>query len=127
MPTKRQIEQVNQIKDPIARRKYAKLLSLPKGLQETMFAVGTADIIWQIAKDNNLTSEQLWKFSYIVGMVLLGETHITEFIKSIQEKCKLSFEESRNVARQINKELFLPIKEDLKIVHKIPKWPREEE
>lgn len=127
MPTKRQIEQLKEISDPLVKRKYTKLLQLPKNLQEAIFDTKTADIIDKTAKDNNLTPEQLWQFSYLVGMILLGELHITEFIKGIQEKCKIPHEISRNLARQANKELFLPLKEDLKIVHKIPKWPREDE
>ncbi len=127
MPTKNQIEQIKKIDNPLVRRKYTKLLQLPKNLQEAIFGVNTANTIEKIAKDNDLTSEQLWQFSYLVGMILLGELHIAEFIKGIQEKCKTSHEISRNLARQINKELFLSLKEDLKIVHKIPKWPREDE
>ena len=126
MPTKRQIEQLKEIQDPLARAKYAKLLQLPQDLQSALFDVQSADLIYRIAQENHLTSEQLWQFSYLVGMILLGEAHITEFIKKIQEKCQLPYEASRNLARQINQELFLPLKESLKIVHKIPKWPREE-
>lgn len=127
MPTKNQIEQAKKVSDPLVRRKYTKYLQLPQGLQEAMFDVKTADIIEKTAKENDLTAEQLWQFSYLVGMIFLGDLHIAEFIKAIQEKCKLPHEASRNLARQINKELFLPLKEDLKIVHRIPKWPREDE
>lgn len=127
MPTKRQMEQLKEIQDPLAKAKYAKLLQLPQDLQKAMFDVQTADLIYQIAQDNHLTSEQLWRFSYLAGEILLGELHITELIKKIQEKCELSYENSRAIARQINQELFLPLKESLKIVHKIPRWPREEE
>ena len=60
-------------------------------------------------------------------MILLGETHITKFVKSIQEKCGLTEEMARQVARGINQTVFLPIKESLKQIHKIPESPRENE
>lgn len=127
MPTPKQIEQLKNIKNPLIRQKYAQLAQLPQDLQDTMFAIETADKVYQVAQDNKLSSEQLWQFSYIIGMIFLGDLRITEFIKKLQDKCQLSYEGARAVAQQTNLEIFLPLKESLKLVHKIPRWPREEE
>lgn len=127
MPTKRQIEQLKNIKDPLTQRKYARLLQLPKELQDAIFATETADKIYEIGQKSALNDEQIWQYSYIIGMILLGDLHITEFIKTLQQKCRLPYDNARSLARQTNTEIFLPIKEGLKIVHKIPRWPRENE
>ncbi len=65
--------------------------------------------------------------SYIVGMVLLGETNIIDFLKSIEKECDLEREQARLLARDINSSIFLPVKDDLKKIHKISEWPRENE
>lgn len=127
MPTPKQIEQLKNIQNPLIRRKYAQLIQLPQDLQDAMFVMETADKVYQVSQDNKLSSEQLWQFSYIIGMIFLGDLHITEFIKKLQDKCGLSYEKARAVAQQTNLEIFLPLKESLKLVHKIPRWPREEE
>lgn len=126
MPTPKQIEQLKNITNPLIRRKYAQLIQLPQDLQDSMFSTETADKVYQVAQSNQLSSKQLWQFSYIIGMIFLGDLHITEFIKTLQDKCQISYEGARAVAQQTNLEIFLPLKESLKIVHKIPRWPREE-
>jgi hypothetical protein len=60
-------------------------------------------------------------------MILLGEINIVDFVKTLQEKCGLEREAARQLARDINKEIFLPVKESLKKIHQVPEWPREDE
>lgn len=127
MPTPFQIQKLKQVKNPLFNKKYTKFYQLPKNVQEKMFAVETADLVRKIGKDNNLNENQLQQFSYAIGMVLLGDLHISKFVKTLQEKCKLDETASRRLARQINQELFLPIKESLKQIHRLPKWPAESE
>ena len=79
-----------------------------------------------VAEKNKLTDKQIWSASYIVGMVLLGETNIVDFVKSLMRECKLNEESARQLARDINSAIFLPVKESLKKIHKVPDWPREE-
>ncbi|MEA2113344.1 MAG: hypothetical protein U9P63_01645, partial [Patescibacteria group bacterium] len=122
-----QVESLKNISDPLIKKRYLKFFQLPQTLRQTIPAVKTNDRIRKVAEKNNLNQEQLWNFSYIVGMVLLGETNITEFVKEIQEKCKMEEESARQVARDINQAVFLPVKEELKKIHKRDKWPREEE
>jgi len=120
-------KQVQNIADPIIRQKYLKYFQLPKNLRQIIFAVETADKMGGIAKKNTLNNDQTQQISYITGMVLLGETNITDFLKSIEKGCKLEREQARQLARDINSLIFLPIKDDLKKIHKISKWPRENE
>lgn len=122
-----QTEALKNISDIATRKKYLKFFQLPQKLREAISSVETATQIRTVAQKNNLNSAQLWSFSYIVGMVLLGETNITEFVKEIHDKCELDEASSRQAARDINQTVFLPVKEELKKIHNIAQWPREEE
>jgi len=119
------LKKLEGIVDPLIRQRYLKYFQLPQDLRQIIFAVETADKIREVAKKNNLNKDQLWWFSYNVGMVLLGETHIKDFVNSIQEKCKVEEGLARQLARGVNQAIFLLAKESLKKIHQLPEWPRE--
>ena len=127
MPTLSQMKKAQEIKDPLIKKRYLKYFQLPQDLQQIMFTEETANKIHQAGKKNNLNENQLWWASHTAGMIILGETNIINFVKTLQEKCKLTEEPARQLARDINQAIFLPVKEDLKKIHKVPQWPREEE
>ncbi|MFH0906847.1 MAG: hypothetical protein V1829_01180 [bacterium] len=120
-----QIKKIQNIAEPLIKQRYIKCFSLPQDLRQTIFAVETSDKMIKAADKNNLNTNQTWSASYIVGMVLLGETHITDFVKTLQQKCQLAEEPARALARDINQLIFLPVKESLKKIHKVSEWPRE--
>lgn len=115
------------IKNPIIRKRYLKYSKLPPKLKSLMFSPETAQEIEAIAQNNNLNQKQSWWMSYVIGMILLGETHIVDFLKTLQAKCELEKEKARELAKDINREIFLPVKNDLKEIHQVNRWPREEE
>lgn len=125
MLTSRQIKNLQEINNPLIKQRYIKYFQLPQDLRKTIFSGETADKIMEIAKKNNLNDSQIWWASYITGMILLGETNIVDFLKSIEKECNLERELARRLARDINSIVFLPHKEDLKRIHKIQEWPRE--
>ncbi len=127
MPTPQQIKNLQGIINPLIKQRYLKYFQLPENLRKIIFSAETADKIKKIAEKNNLDSTQTWSMSYIVGMVLLGETNIIDFLKSIEKECDLEREQARLLARDINSSIFLPVKDDLKKIHKISEWPRENE
>jgi len=121
------IKKIQDIIDPLIKQKYIKYYNLPKKLQETLFAVEIAIQIKKIAEKNVLNDAQIWSISYIVGMIILGEINIIDFLKSVEKECNLERESARQLARDINSAIFLPVKDDLKEIHKISEWPRENE
>jgi len=121
------IKKIEKISDPLAKQRYLKYFQLPQNIQEIFFTVETADKVREVSLINKLTDIQIWHFSYIVGLILLGELHIAEFVKTIQKDCGLAEEAARQLARDINQEVFLPLKDSLKKVHNVPDWPRERE
>ena len=127
MPTLNQIKSIQKINDPLIRQRYIKYFQLPQDIREIFFAAETADKVYDVAQKNNLNENQLWWASHTAGMIILGETNIVNFVKTLQEKCKLTEEPARQLARDINQAIFLPVKENLKKIHKVPQWPREDE
>lgn len=127
MLTPAQIKKIEKISDPVIKKKVLRYFQLPEDIQKTFFAVETADKVRKVSLANKLTDIQLWRFSYVVGLILLGETHIAEFLKTIRKDCGLTEPAARQLARDINKEIFLPLKDSLKKVHNVPEWPRESE
>jgi len=127
MPTPSQMKKAQEITDPLIKQRYLKYLQLPEDLRQIMFTEETASKIYQVGGKNNLNENQLWWASHTAGMIILGETNIVNFVKTLQEKCKLTEEPARQLARDINQAIFLPVKENLKKIHKVPQWPRENE
>ena len=127
MPTPRVLQKIKNITNPLIRERYLKYFGLPQDIRQIFFAVETADEINAATERNKLSDKQAWSASYVVGMVLLGETNIVNFVKSLKEECNLDNESARQLARDINSAIFLPVKESLKKIHKISEWPRENE
>jgi len=103
-----QIKKAQEIVDPLIKKKYVKYLQLPQDLRQIIFNTETAGKIGAATKKNRLDKDQLWQTSYITGMIL-DETS------------------ARQLARDINQTIFLPVKQSLKKVHQISEWPREDE
>jgi len=125
MPTPQQIKSLQGISDPLIKKRYLKYFQLPQDLRGIIFSTETADKMQVVAKKNKLTDDQIWWASHTAGMILLGETNIVDFVKILKEKCKLAEELTRQLARDINQSIFLPVKESLKKIHNVPEWPRE--
>lgn len=122
-----QIRKLQDIIDPRIKQRYTKYYNLPESVRQALLNVETANKIKEIADKNNLNDAQLWSISYITGVIMLGEANIVNFLKAIEVECEIDRESARKVARDINSAIFLPIKEDLKKIHKIEEWPREKE
>ncbi len=106
---------------------YAKLQELPDEFKKHFTSSETASEIQAIMKKNQLSEDITKTISYVAAMVLLGEINIVDFVKTLQQKCNLQEEPARQLARDINRTIFLPVKENLKQIHRVPEWPREEE
>ncbi|PIV10268.1 MAG: hypothetical protein COS49_01385 [Candidatus Portnoybacteria bacterium CG03_land_8_20_14_0_80_41_10] len=127
MLTPLQIKRLKKIEDLTVRKRYSIYFQLPPETRRLFFSETVAGQMEKIGSKNSLNKEQLAQASYITGLILLGEINIVNFVKSLQEKCGLAEESARQLARDINQVIFLPVKENLKKIHQVPFWPREEE
>lgn len=92
-------------------------LSLPFKLREVIFDVKTADKIYEIAQKYKLGSQKIPLLASEVGLVLLALVRIQNFINSLKERLKIDEPIAQTIAQEIHKEIFLPIKEELKKVY----------
>lgn len=109
------------------QERYLIFLRLPQDLQRVLFDMETVNAVIQIGQKNNLNDDQRWWASHTIGMILLSEVNIVNFVKTLQEKCQLDETLARQLARDINQAIFLSVKESLKKIHQISEWPREDE
>ncbi len=103
--TKSQIEKVQE--------------KLPEELLETLFSVETAETLWDIAKRHDLMDERGSKMSDYVGYVLMGILLPQEFSTLLEKELKLSKKTAEQVAREINRFIFYPIKPALEQLHRM--------
>jgi len=127
MLTPEQVKQIKKIKDPLTKRRFAVYFQLPENIRRLFFDEKSADKMNAIARKNNLNENQLRWSSYIAGLVLLGETNIVDLVKTLGDKCRLTDEKAKQLARDINSAIFLSVKESLKKIHRVAEWPREGE
>jgi len=111
MLTPNQVKQIKKIKDPLAKRRSVVYFQLPENIRQLFFDEKSADKMNAIARKNNLNENQLRWSSYIAGLVLLGETNIVDLVKTLGDKCRLTDEKAKQLARDINSAIFLSVKE----------------
>lgn len=127
-PSEEQVRMWDEIEESLSEKhieNYANYSSLPNEFKKHFASSKTAQEIQIIIEKHQLLGEPAKQLPHIVAMIMLGETNIVNFVKTLQEKCKLKEEPARQLARDINQAIFLPVKESLKQIHKVPEWPRE--
>ena len=113
-----QIEQLNQISDPVARRRYGILFQLPQDLQDTFESEHTTDNVWNIAKVKyDLADRDVSKVARIIGLIFLGELPIKNFIAALQRDLNTDVKTAQAIAQDINLAIFQPVRESLMQVH----------
>jgi len=86
---------------------------LPEELQETIFSVETADAIGDVCQKNKVSEQNVPEVAKYTGRVLMGLLPPNEFEGALVKEVKLKAETAKNVAREITRFIFFPIKEVL--------------
>ena len=92
-------EQINKI-----------LQKLPEELGETLFSMETADAIWNASEKQDIVDERRTRIAEYAGYVLLGLMLPQEFEQALQKDIKLPKKVAQEVAREINRFVFYPVK-----------------
>mgnify|MGYP001611753775 CR=1 FL=1 len=92
---------------------------LPQALKDAIFAETNADKMFNLGKKNGLTIDQTGEAASETGHVMLGVTHPRDFVNNLKERLHVDSEKARGIAEDINREIFRPIREHLKDLHKI--------
>ena len=129
-PTMEQIELWDEIEKSLNEKNIelnTNFSALSDELRTHFASIKTVEKIIEISVKYQLSEKSTSQLSYIIAMVLLGKLNIVDFVKILQKNYNLEREQARQLARDINSEIFLPVKDDLKKIHKISEWPRENE
>lgn len=114
MPTQAQSQQYN-------RGQFAKLLkNLPDELQDALFSAATTENIVNACRRNELSSNLTPRVSDEVGKVLMGITLPKDFQQALQKQVGLKPAVAQNIAQEINRLVFYPVKAQLEEIHQAP-------
>ncbi len=91
--------------------------ALPQNLKDAMFSVDVADKIMKSGKKFGLNIEQTGKLAEAAGMVMLGALHPRSFIQTLETDLSIDRAKATDIAKEINHEIFFPIREALKRIH----------
>lgn len=101
-------EQLNQIYD-----------KLPEELQEAIFSMETANAVYNACLSYGAGDERGNKVSELVGQVLMGLLLPGEFQKSLEKEGGIKKDAAMNIARDITRFVFFPVKESLRQLHDV--------
>lgn len=93
------------------------LEKLPDELQEAVFSMETADAIWNASEKQSVTTEERARIAEYAGYVLLGLMLPQEFTQALVADIKLSKNTAQEIAREINRFVFYPVKPVLEQLH----------
>ena len=102
---------------------------LPEELKEAIFSVETADNIDNVCKRNKVAEGKVPEVAKYTGRVLMGLLPPNEFEEALVKEVKLRVEVAKNIAREITRFVFFPVKEVLSQLYEVeiapPARPKE--
>ena len=118
MLTPDQINKLSEIRDPVAKQRFAVLFQLPQNLQDSMISETTSNSIWAITKDKyKLPDYKISAVAKIIGLIFLGELPIKNFIVALRDELNVDNHTAAAIAQDINQAIFQPVRESLMKVH----------
>jgi len=104
--------------------------NLPKELQSAIFSAETADKIYDICARNGVTDEKLIsEIAKNSGYVLLGVLPLNDLQPILERELRLDKNSLKQIVWEINRFIFLAVKDDLEALYKIeitPAAPNQE-
>lgn len=92
---------------------------LPEELKDALTSVNISDQLFEIGKKINLTVEKMGLMAEEIGYVILGFTKPQEFTSLLQKNLEVDIELASQIASEINRKIFLPLREALKQAHQV--------
>src|SRR3989344_6311716 len=96
-----------------------RFLDLPEDIQKALFSADTSDAIFEVGKKHGLAVDKMGELADETGLVMLGMTKPSEYIKNLSQRLAVEPEKAKAVAEDINQKVFAPIRESLKKIHGI--------
>jgi len=95
------------------------LQKLPEELQEAVFSMETADAIWNACTKQNISDDNRPRIAEYVGYILMGLILPQEFEQLLQKQLKLPKKIAQEIAKEISRFVFYPVKSALEQLHSI--------
>lgn len=90
---------------------------IPQNVREAIFSVDVAGKISAAGKRFGLSIEETGILATTAGLVMLGALHPRDFIQTLEKGLKMERSKAIDIAKEINHEIFFPIRESLKRIH----------
>jgi len=90
---------------------------LPEDIQSAISSSDVDQKIQNIGRQHNLHIDKMGELSDETGLVMLGFTHPSNFIKNIKGRVGVDENMAREITKEINEQIFKPIKNSLMKVH----------
>lgn len=96
-----------------------KYKALPSELKDAIFSEEVAEKIQEIGGKYELYIDKIGELGNESGRVMLGLTHPKDFIKNLSERLGVDMEKAKEIAKDVNEQIFAKVRESLKKLHKI--------
>ncbi|MBI4135959.1 MAG: hypothetical protein HY481_00175 [Candidatus Vogelbacteria bacterium] len=90
---------------------------LPAVIQKALEAIDLHGIMRKIGTEQKLHIDQMGILDNEVGSVLVGETRPEEFLPRLKSKLQIDQVAAEAIAKEVNEQIFLPIRESLQKLH----------
>lgn len=100
--------------------------NLPEELKEAIFSEETANNIGRVCEENKISEEKISEVARYTGHVLTGLLPPSEFQEILEIELKLESEIAKKVSFEINRYIFRPVKESLKLLYEEERPEKEE-
>lgn len=94
-------------------------LKLPQDLKDALFDVDSSEVITSIGKKHKLAIDEMGELASETGRVMLGLTHPNKFISNLAERLEVDKVKAKEIAEDINVQIFKKVRESLKKIHNI--------
>ena len=94
-----------------------KFKSLPANVRETLTSVDVEERLRTIGRAHQLHLDILGELADETGLVMLGLTHPRSYVGNLMKRLGISNNEAVSLARDVNEQIFSPIREALKRIH----------
>lgn len=92
---------------------------LPQDLKDVYFSIDSANVLQAIGKKYNLAIDKIGELADETGFVMLGLTKPKDYIANLTSRLGVSSDVSRQIADEINQQIFAKVRESLKKIHGI--------
>jgi hypothetical protein len=90
---------------------------LPRGLRDSLFSYGNAEIIFRAGKNNHLSDEKISLLSRVVGRVLMGFIHMEDFQKEVESGLSIDARVASALANELKDKIFYSVGSDISDVY----------